>query len=104
MVRLRMQRHGRTHRPFYRIVAADGENPRDGRYLELIGTMDPLQDPPIVNIKKDRVEYWLSVGAQPSASMASLIKREMPGHLEGIEKARLDKIQARRAKRAQASA
>ena len=65
-VRIRLQRHGAKKRPFYRVVAADQRAPRDGRFIELLGTYDPLQDPPAIRLKKDRVDYWLGVGADPS--------------------------------------
>ncbi len=65
-VRIRLQRHGAKKRPFYRVVAADQRAPRDGRFIELLGTYDPLQDPPAIRLKKARVDYWLGVGASPS--------------------------------------
>lgn len=74
MVKLRLARFGAKKRPFYRIVAADSHGKRDGRYIELLGTYDPLKDPPEVKINGDRVKYWLSVGAQASDIVASLIK------------------------------
>ncbi len=73
-VRIRCQRFGRKKRPFYRIVAANSESPRDGKFLEILGFYDPLQEPSIVNIKKDRLEYWLNVGAKPSNTVAKLIE------------------------------
>ena len=75
MVRLRLQRHGAKKRPFYRVVAADKRAPRDGRFIELLGTYDPLTEPPIVRRNKTRIEYWVGVGAQPSDTVASLIKK-----------------------------
>ncbi len=81
-VRIRLQRFGAKKRPFYRVVAADIRAPRDGRFIELLGTFDPLLDPPVIRLKKDRVDYWLSVGAQPSDKARSLITRMNAG--EGI--------------------
>jgi small subunit ribosomal protein S16 len=75
-VRIRMQRLGRKKRPFYRIVVADREAPRDGRFIELIGTYDPLQDPPAVKIKTERAAYWISQGATPSDTVRSLLSRQ----------------------------
>lgn len=75
-VRIRMQRKGRKKRPFYRIVVADREAPRDGRFIELLGTYDPLQDPPAVRIKAERAQYWLGQGAQPSDTVRSLLRKE----------------------------
>ncbi|MBA2660824.1 MAG: 30S ribosomal protein S16 [Bradymonadaceae bacterium] len=74
-VRLRLQRHGAKKKPFYRLVAADKRSPRDGRFIELLGTFDPMVEPPAVRINRDRVNYWLGVGAQPSETVAALIKK-----------------------------
>lgn len=74
-VSIRLQRFGAKKRPFYRVVAADRRSPRDGRFLEQLGTYDPMQQPAVVNLKGDRLDYWLSVGAQPSDTVASLIRR-----------------------------
>ena len=75
-VKIRLARHGAKKRPFYRIVAADIESPRDGRFLENLGTYDPLKDPAEVNLHADRVQYWLDQGAIPSDTVKSLLKRE----------------------------
>ncbi len=75
-VRIRLARHGAKKRPFYRIVAADGESPRDGRFLEKLGTYDPKYDPAKVNVKTERVQYWIDKGATPSHTVKSLLKRE----------------------------
>ncbi len=74
-VRLRLTRRGAKKRPFYRVVAADKRAPRDGRFIEMLGTFDPLQEPPVIRLKKDRVDYWLSVGAIPSDTVKSLVKK-----------------------------
>jgi small subunit ribosomal protein S16 len=60
--------------PFYQIVAADGRSPRDGKFLEVIGHYNPTAKPHAVTIEKDRVTYWLNVGAQPTATVRSLIR------------------------------
>jgi small subunit ribosomal protein S16 len=60
--------------PFYQIVAADGRSPRDGKFLEVIGHYNPTARPHAVTIEKDRVAYWLNVGAQPTATVHSLIR------------------------------
>jgi small subunit ribosomal protein S16 len=73
-VKIRLARHGAKKNPFYRIVVADSESPRDGRYLEAVGTYDPLQDPAAVNLKEDRIKHWLGQGAIPSDTVKSLIK------------------------------
>lgn len=98
-VTIRMTRHGKTKVPFYRIVAADKAMKRDGRYLEVLGTMNPLTDPVSVRLKEDRVKYWISKGAYPSDTIRQIIQKQLPGYLEGIFKSRTDKIRARRTKR-----
>ncbi len=74
-VKLRLARHGAKKRPFYRIVAADSAARRDGRFLEVVGTYDPNHDPMKIVLKKDRVDYWIGVGAQPTDTVRSLIRR-----------------------------
>lgn len=95
-VTIRLARHGRRLAPFYRIVAADKAMRRDGRYLELLGTVNPAHDPITVNLKEERVKYWISVGAYPSDTVKSIIDGKLPGYLDEVYKKRLDKIQARR--------
>jgi len=75
VVRLRLTRAGRHKRPFYRIVAADSRMPRDGRYIEVLGTYDPLKTPAAVTMKEDRVMAWLKRGAQPSVTVHHLLNR-----------------------------
>ncbi len=75
-VKIRLARHGAKKRPFYRIVAADIESPRDGRFLELLGTYDPLKDPVAVTLKTDRIQYWMSQGAIPTNTVKSILKKE----------------------------
>ena len=75
MIRLRLRRMGAKKRPSYRIVAAEQSSPRDGRFIESIGYYDPLTDPATVKINEERARHWLSVGAQPSDTVASLLKR-----------------------------
>jgi len=74
-VRLRLQRFGRTHSPFYRLVAAHSKAPRDGRFLEVVGTYNPIAVNGVkeIRLKTDRVQYWLSVGAQPSDRVAWIL-------------------------------
>ena len=76
-VRIRMKKMGRLHRPFFRICAMDGRTPRDGRVLEQLGTYDPMvgdTDARAV-LNAERIQYWLSVGAQPSDKVKVLIKK-----------------------------
>ncbi|MGI9569571.1 MAG: 30S ribosomal protein S16 [Desulfobulbia bacterium] len=75
-VRIRLARHGAKKKPFYRIVVADGENPRDGKFLEKVGTYDPLKDPAEVMLNPDRIKYWIDKGAIPSDTVKSLFKKE----------------------------
>jgi small subunit ribosomal protein S16 len=65
---------GAKKNPFYRIVVADQQSPRDGRFIEIIGTYNPLTTPIQVEVKRDRAEYWLGVGAQPSDSVVQVFK------------------------------
>ena len=89
-VRLRLRRMGRKKRPFYRIVAADQRSPRDGRFIEIIGHYDPLQDPHIVELKEDRIQYWLAQGAQPSSTVRSLLRRQGILHRLDMQKRGLE--------------
>ncbi|CAB1070446.1 SSU ribosomal protein S16p [Olavius algarvensis Delta 1 endosymbiont] len=75
-VKIRLARHGAKKKPFYRIVVADIESPRDGRYLENVGTYDPLIDPVKVTLKSERIRYWIDQGAKPSDTVRSLLKKE----------------------------
>ena len=75
-VKIRLARHGAKKRPFYRIVVADIESPRDGRFIENIGTYNPLQDPAEVTVKSERVKYWLGQGAIPTDTVKSLLKKQ----------------------------
>ena len=90
-VRLRMKKMGRTHRPFFRICAMDQRSPRDGRVIEELGHYDPMcpETDARVTLKAERVDYWLSVGAQPSDKVAVLIKKYGTDgtHLDAREKA-----------------
>lgn len=79
MVKIRLARHGAKKKPFYRIVVADERAPRDGRYIELIGTYDPLKNPAGVQIKQDKLDKWLKNGAQPTDTVARLIKKVSQG-------------------------
>ena len=74
-VKIRLARHGAKKSPFYRIVVADSESPRDGRYLENVGTYDPLMDPAKVTLKSERIQYWMNQGAKPTDTVRSLLKK-----------------------------
>jgi small subunit ribosomal protein S16 len=75
-VKIRLARHGAKKNPFYRIVVADSESPRDGRYLENVGTYNPLKDPAEVTLKSERIDYWLQQGAIPTDTVKSLLKKK----------------------------
>jgi small subunit ribosomal protein S16 len=75
-VKIRLARHGTKKRPFYRIVVADSESPRDGKFLEVVGTYNPLMDPAEVNLKDERVKYWMDQGAIPTGTVKNLLKKQ----------------------------
>lgn len=74
MVRIRLRRVGSTKQPSYRIVAADIEHPRDGRFLEILGFYNPRTEPSTIDLKEDRIYDWISKGAQPSGSALQIFK------------------------------
>ena len=73
-VKLRLMRMGKKKQPTYRLVAADGRSPRDGRFIEIVGTYDPRAEPSVINIDNDKVVAWLQKGAQPTARVQTLLK------------------------------
>jgi len=75
-VKIRLARHGATKRPFYRIVVADSDSKRDGRFLENVGTYNPLRDPAEVTLKTERIQYWLEQGAVPTDTVKNILKKE----------------------------
>ncbi len=75
-VKIRLARHGAKKRPFYRIVVADSESPRDGRFLEIVGTYNPLPDPIELALKEERIKHWMDLGAIPSDTVRSLLRKE----------------------------
>lgn len=104
-VTIRLARFGRTHSPQYRVVASEKGTKRDGRFIERLGNYFPLVEPATIVLKEDRVRYWLSVGAQTTPLVRNIIKKSIPGLMEGLEKSRLDKLQkARRARKERAKA
>lgn len=80
MVRIRLTRMGAKKRPFYRVVVADSRSPRDGRFIEQVGYYDPMKDPFDLKLQLDRVDHWLSVGAQPSDTVTRLITKAREGY------------------------
>ncbi len=76
MVTIRLARHGAKRAPFYRLVATDSRNRRDGRFLEIVGHYNPIGAGKKLVVKTDRVQYWLDHGAQPSDAVRRLLKRD----------------------------
>ena len=74
-VKIRMRRMGSKRKPFYRIVVADSRMPRDGRFIETVGTYNPLTDPETVTLKEEKVMNWLNNGAQPSDTVRNILSR-----------------------------
>lgn len=73
-VKIRLARHGAKKNPFYRIVAAPSQSPRDGRFLEVLGTYNPLTEPASITVDQERVKDWLGKGAVPTDKVKSLLK------------------------------
>ena len=74
MVRIRLRRVGSTHQPSYRIIAADKESPRDGRFLDILGSYNPRTQPATIQVDEGKVYDWMNKGAQPSESAAQIFK------------------------------
>jgi small subunit ribosomal protein S16 len=74
-VRIRLSRHGKKKAPFYRLVVADSRSPRDGRFIEMIGTYNPMTDPADVRVDEARALHWLEVGATPSDTARALLRK-----------------------------
>ena len=89
-VRIRLRRGGRKKAPFYRLVVADSRSPRDGKFLEIIGQYAPRQGEGALNVNVERALYWLEVGAQPSDTARSLLRKA------GVLKTRHERMLARR--------
>lgn len=100
-VRIRLQRFGRKKLPFYRVVVADIQKRRDGRFIEQVGTFNPLTDPDTINLREERVKHWIGLGAVPSDRVASILNKVAPGYLEELEKGREEKVRSKRAQRKQ---
>ena len=75
MVKIRLRRMGAKKNPFYRVVVADALSPRDGRFIEEIGTYDPLASPSVIKIDNERAQYWIKNGAQPTDTVRALLKK-----------------------------
>ncbi|MCP4665968.1 MAG: 30S ribosomal protein S16 [Deltaproteobacteria bacterium] len=75
-VRIRLARRGAKKKPFYRLVAADSEAPRDGKFIEILGYYDPMKDPADIKIHEDKVNYWLEQGALVTESAGALLRKQ----------------------------
>ena len=77
MVKIRLARYGAKKKPFYRVVAADSRSPRDGKFIDILGTFDPTKNPAAIKLDGDKVKMWLEKGAQPTDTAGQIIKRGM---------------------------
>lgn len=75
MVKIRLRRMGAKKNPFYRIVVADSRAPRDGKFIEEIGTYNPLAEPSVITVDAERAQYWVKNGAQPTDTVKTLLKK-----------------------------
>ena len=75
-VRIRLTRMGAKKKPFYRLVAADSESPRDGKFIEILGYYDPMKDPAVIRVHEDKVNYWIEKGALISQSAKALLRTQ----------------------------
>jgi small subunit ribosomal protein S16 len=78
-VRLRLSRRGTKKSPFFHLVVADQRSPRDGDFIEQVGTYDPRVSPPVVHLRDERIQHWISRGAQPTDAVADLLRHAKPG-------------------------
>lgn len=104
MLGISLMRIGAKKKPFYRIVVKEKRSKRDGKYLENVGTYNPMANPAEIELKHDRVQYWISVGAQPTETVASLIKHNPVKTEEekaAAAEAKLTKKETERAARAE---
>lgn len=83
-VRIRLTRMGRKKKPFYRIVVANNEAKRDGKFLDVVGTYDPTQDPAAVTLDTVKLNHWIGQGAEPTVTVRSLIKKHGKAPLESV--------------------
>jgi len=75
-VKFRLSRHGSKKKPFYRIVVADSNSPRDGRFIERVGFYDPLKEPVEISLDKEKIKDWYKKGAKPTRTVENLFKKE----------------------------
>ncbi|ACL06327.1 30S ribosomal protein S16 [Desulfatibacillum aliphaticivorans] len=75
-VKIRLARHGAKKRPFYRIVVTDSESPRDGRFIEIVGTYNPVAEPAQIDLKDERIKHWMESGALPTHTVRNILKNQ----------------------------
>jgi small subunit ribosomal protein S16 len=75
---IRLARFGKKKRPFYRVIVTEKTRPRNGRFVEIIGTYDPLKNPAAIVLDRERAQYWISKGAQPSDTVRSFLRNQKP--------------------------
>jgi small subunit ribosomal protein S16 len=75
---IRLARFGKKKRPFYRVIVTEKTRPRNGRFVEIIGTYDPLKKPAKIELDRERAQYWISKGAQPSDTVRSFLRNQKP--------------------------
>src|SRR5689334_24182960 len=95
-VKLRLVRMGKTKQPTYRIVAADSRSPRNGKFIELLGTYQPRQEPSTLKVDTDKINKWLSTGAQPTERVQKILVAEGVLTGDAIGKTAAGRIQAKR--------
>ncbi len=83
-VRIRLTRKGRKKQPFYRIVVADSHAPRDGKFLDILGTFDPMSDPGVIKLDTEKLDVWMGKGAIPSTTVKSLISKNKALQAEAV--------------------
>lgn len=103
-VKIRLRRMGKKKQPHYRIVVADTQSPRDGRFVESLGYYNPLTSPARLVVDLDRVDYWINEGATPSNTVANLVTKARSGGDDTVSLGALDPEESRAAKRAEAEA
>lgn len=97
-VRIRLSRHGKKKAPFYRLVVADSRSPRDGRFIEILGTYNPLTNPAEIKVNSERAAYWLKNGASPSDTAKILLVKtgviEAPASFKAVAQAKAAEVKA----------
>jgi small subunit ribosomal protein S16 len=85
LLAIRLTRKGAKKQPFYRVVVTEKESKRDGRFLEILGHYDPVQTPVILKLDRERIDYWIGRGAQPTDTVRRLMKSQTPAQIEQPE-------------------